>query len=106
MYALLMDGPGDTLPELPGVPDRGESPHHKFSKVTETGNDCETSTANRSQQMGDHSVIIRFMNSYWQVVVGEWACQFWSAPRFRLRRYAVTPTRPPADTLPRAPSLT
>jgi hypothetical protein len=55
-----MDSPSDPLSELPGMADRGESAHHEFGKITETGNDGQTSTANRSQQMCYHGVFIRF----------------------------------------------
>jgi hypothetical protein len=67
-----MDGPSDTSPELARMADRGESAHHEFGKITESGNDGKASTANRSQQMCYHGVFIRFGKSEWQVRVDVW----------------------------------
>jgi len=71
-----MDSPGDAFPELPRVADSDETSHHEFGKVTETGNDGKTSTANRPQQMCYHGVFIRFGKRQWQVVGDVWRSAF------------------------------
>jgi len=62
-----MDGSSDPFPELAGMTDRDKCPNEKIGKVTEPGNDGETSTPDRPQQTCHNAASDRFAERKWQV---------------------------------------